>query len=78
MKTASIVFTIIGMVVNFLTGAWIFAIAGVVIGAFMLNSLNNNKKQLWLGILGIFFTGLLGGIFYLCWEPEKKGESENV
>ena len=26
------------------------------------------------GVLGLFFTGLLGGVLYLCWNPSKKSE----
>ncbi len=73
MKTASLVFTILGMIGELYICTytnWALGAAGLVVGAFMISSLCTNKKNISIGILGIIFTGILGGIFYLCWDPE--------
>ncbi len=38
-----------------------------------LRSLNNDDKKIALGVLLILFGGIIGGIFYLLWEPDKTG-----
>ena len=35
----------------------------------MINSIDENDKEVWIGVLGIFLVGVLPGIFYLCWQP---------
>lgn len=81
MKTASIVLTSIGIALNFLwlTGSFyssywtpILNIIGCTIGVITLVSLGNNTKNTAIGILCAIFTSILGGIFYLCWNPYKE------
>ena len=37
----------------------------------MIHSVNEVDKQVWIGVLGLFFVGVLPGIFYLCWQPRS-------
>lgn len=73
MKIASIILTIAGMFLNFyvIGPSWL-SYVGLVIGIYMLITLFSDRKKTWLGVLGLIFTGLLGGIFYLCWQPENE------
>lgn len=75
MKVASIIFIVIGMVINFLY-SYAMGAVGVAVGIWMLATLNSNKKSIAAGVCGILFTGLLGGIFYLCWNPEVKKDND--
>lgn len=73
MKVAALIFTIFGMIVEIyvlLYTNWVLGVIGLVVGAIMIASLCANKKNTAVGILGILFTGILGGVLYLCWNPE--------
>ena len=48
------------------------SIVGVIVGISILSSLNYNEKSVALGVLGIIFLSVLGGIFYLMWNPGEK------
>ena len=69
LKVLSIVFTCIGIVLNFYY-VWWLGLIGIAVGIWMIIGLSTNKKNIVAGILGIAFTGVLGGICYLCWTPE--------
>ena len=71
MKTATIVFTIIGIIFNFLFVNWICGIIGIAIGIWMLIGLIDNKKSIAAGVCGIIFTGIIAGILYLCWDDNN-------
>lgn len=49
----------------------ILTVVSIIISIAMLVSLTKNRKSILLGILGIFFSGLLSGIFYLIWSPHR-------
>ena len=70
MKVAAIIFIVLGMIINFVSGVILLGLIGVGIGVWMLVTLYSNKKSIAAGVLGLLFTGLLGGIFYLCWKPD--------
>jgi uncharacterized membrane protein HdeD (DUF308 family) len=70
MQIAATIFIILGMIANFFV-VWWLGVIGLIVGAFMLATLFSGRKYIVLGILGILFTGLLGGILYLCWTPEN-------
>lgn len=76
MRNASIIFTVLGMVVNFLISP-IFGAIGVAAGVWALYTLSQNKKSIACGVVAILFTGLLGGVFYLLWQPETAKKEEN-
>ena len=69
LKVLSIVFTAIGIMINFYC-VWWLGLIGIGVGVWMIIGLCTNEKSIAAGILGILFTGILGGIFYLCWTPE--------
>lgn len=71
MKVASIIFVVLGMILNFFYSVPM-GVIGVIIGIIMICTLAADKKSVLLGVLGIIFTGLLGGIFYLCWNPGNE------
>ena len=54
----------------------LISIVGIIVGIKIISSLDSNDKQTYLGILGIIFLSLLGGIFYLIWNPGVKVHSE--
>ena len=73
MKTASFIFILIGMVTNFFTmGCW--AIIGVVVGLLAMTFLAEDNKNTAVGVLTLIFTSLLGGIFFLAWNPPVNNE----
>ena len=49
---------------------------GIYVGIRIISSLNREDKETHLGVLGIIFLSLLGGIFYLIWEPEKRATGD--
>lgn len=71
MKTASRIFIILGMVLNFSIN-WILGVIGAAIGIIALVSLAKGQKSIAFGIVTILFCSVLGGIFYLCWKPDEK------
>lgn len=70
MPLAVTIFVILGVIVDFFVAWWLGAI-GLVVGAIMLATLLSGRKSIVVGVLDILFTGLLGGILYLCWQPEN-------
>ena len=72
MKVASIIFTVLGIIANFYYSNVILGIIGLIIGIIAIISLCEGKKNIAIGIFDVLFTGLLGGIFYLCWDPNKE------
>lgn len=71
MKIASIIFICLGVAANFIWTPWWLGLIGIGFGIALIVSLCKNTKLIWLGIIGLFFTSLLGAIFYLCWTPEE-------
>lgn len=69
MKIAAIIFIALGMFVNFAYSI-VLGVIGLIIGIIALISLATDHRNVAIGILALIFTGLLGGIFYLCWNPE--------
>ncbi len=49
----------------------VVAVISLIVSIMMLVSLTKNRKSILLGILGIFFSGVLSGIFYLIWSPHR-------
>ena len=37
-----------------------------------INSLDINEKSVGIGVVDLLFVSLVGGILYLCWDPEKS------
>ena len=75
MKVATIIFTALGIVINFLYVNWILGLIGIGVGIWMITTLVSDKKQTAAGVCGILFTGIIAGILYLCWNPETaKGD----
>lgn len=54
--------------------------AGVIVFTFSIISLKNNKKRIAYGVLTIIFCSLVGGIFYLVWNPnyDEDRKEENI
>lgn len=50
----------------------VISIVGIIVGTKIVSSLDCGEKSAALGVLGIFFLSLLGGIFYLIWCPTSK------
>lgn len=83
MKAASIILISLGITINFfslLIGFYyaslywtpVLDIIGCVMGVITLVSIGNNTKNTAIGILCTVFTSILGGIFYLCWNPDEE------
>lgn len=79
MKVASAIFTGLGLAINS-QFAFNFAnppltrylmIVGIIFCISGIIAIANNYKAKWLGIFLTIFGSLLGGICYLCWDPEK-------
>lgn len=45
---------------------------GIMIFILALTTLARNKRSIIVGLSSIVFCGFLGGILYLCWNPEKE------
>lgn len=82
MKKATIVFLVLGMVVTTVSGllsmkadTTITTIISIVLcllfGGLALSSVFKGKKNIFFGIMALLFSGLIGGILYLCWDPRK-------
>ena len=53
----------------------------VVSGIFTIvatNSILKNNKKTWIGVCDLLFCGLIGGIFYLIWDPNKANSQQAV
>lgn len=80
MKTASTIFTIIGMLANLSVAifysqthypiAWVFWIIVGICWILGITSIASSKKSIFLGVAMIFFVNVLSGVFYLCWDGE--------
>lgn len=95
MKTVALVFTILGMIVTFITSSYNFCVylyanyvtmailslvlgvLSVLFGIFAIFDLNKNRKRIWVGVCSLIFCGLVGGILYLCWQPEVVPVNNN-
>lgn len=82
MKKATIVFLVLGMVITTASGIFtmkpesmvtnIISIAlCLVFGGLALTSVFKGNKNIFFGIMALLFSGLIGGILYLCWDPAK-------
>ena len=69
MKIASIIFIVLGAILNFSVNVPM-GVIGLCVGIWAIYTLGVNRKNTACGVLCIFFTGLLGGIFYLCWSGD--------
>lgn len=49
-----------------------------IFGTMMVKSIGANKKKTWLGVMGILFCWIIGGIMYLIWNPENADPSKAV
>lgn len=53
----------------------------VVSGVFTIvatNSILKNNKKIWIGVCDLLFCGLIGGIFYLIWDPNEANSPQTV
>ena len=48
---------------------------GLVVYLSALKSIRNNDKRIALGVFLIIFCGIIGGIFYLIWEPDTIADT---
>ena len=83
-KTPVLVMIIIGFVLtlmSFISSMIIYElyslfivliIVSIITFAFGMLSLKNDQKSILIGILLILFCGVVGGILYLIWEPNKN------
>lgn len=55
----------------------ITGVLGVLFGIFAISDLNKNRKRIWVGVCSLIFCGLVGGILYLCWQPEVAPVNNN-
>lgn len=95
MKTAALVFTILGMIATLITSGYNFCVylyanyvtmailslvlgvLSVLFGSFAISDLNKSRKRIWVGVSSLIFCGLVGGILYLCWQPEVAPVNNN-
>ncbi len=50
---------------------------GVMFGFLATSDLYKNRKRIWVGVCNLVFCGLVGGILYLCWQPEVAPVNNN-
>ena len=65
---------------NYVTMAILSLVLGVLsvlLGIFAISDLNKNRKRIWVGVSSLIFCGLVGGILYLCWQPEVAPVNNN-
>ena len=65
---------------NYVTMAILSLVLGVLsvlFGIFAISDLNKNRKRIWVGVSSLIFCGLVGGILYLCWQPEVAPVNNN-
>ena len=65
---------------NYVTMAILSLVLGVLsvlFGSFAISDLNKNRKRIWVGVSSLIFCGLVGGILYLCWQPEVAPVNNN-
>ena len=85
MKIATIVFLLLGMIVtgaqnisqamnpeNLMPIVNYISIAlAVIFGILALVFVAQNKKNVAIGVCALLFSGLIGGVLYLCWKPDS-------
>ena len=85
MKIATIVFLVLGMIVtgaqnisqamnpeNLMPIVNYISIAlAVIFGILALVFVAQNKKNVAIGVCALLFSGLIGGVLYLCWKPDS-------
>ena len=85
MKIATIVFLVLGMIVtgwqnvtqamnpeNLMPMVNYISIAlALVFGILALVFVAQNKKNVAIGVCALLFSGLIGGVLYLCWKPDS-------
>ena len=85
MKIATIVFLVLGMIVtgwqnvtqamnpeNLMPMVNYISIAlALVFGILALVFVAQNRKNVAVGVCALLFSGLIGGILYLCWKPDS-------
>lgn len=65
---------------NYVTMAILSLVLGVLsvlFGFFAISDLNKSRKRIWVGVCNLVFCGLVGGILYLCWQPEVAPVNNN-
>lgn len=65
---------------NYVTMAILSLVLGVLsvlFGSFAISDLNKSRKRIWVGVCNLVFCGLVGGILYLCWQPEVAPVNNN-
>ena len=65
---------------NYVTMAILSLVLGVLsvlFGSFAISDLNKSRKRIWVGVCSLIFCGLVGGILYLCWQPEVAPVNNN-
>ena len=87
MKTASNVFSIIGMIANVIVAICytqpltqqgniplvaLFWVLAILAVILGFCGLASSKKSVGLGVAMLIFVNILSGIFYLCWDDEAK------
>lgn len=80
MKTASNIFSIIGMAANVIVAAvqsyqapaycWIYWILAVLSVIFGIAACASSSKSIGIGVCALLFVNIFSGIFYLCWDGE--------
>lgn len=55
----------------------VLGVLSVLFGIFAVSDLNKNRKRIWVGVCSLIFCGLVGGILYLCWQPEVAPVNNN-
>ena len=55
----------------------VLGVLSVLFGIFAISDLNKNRKRIWVGVCNLIFCGLVGGILYLCWQPEAVPVNNN-
>ena len=70
MKVAAIIFMVLGILANFIYSI-LLGVIGAIVGIIAIITLANDKKSVAVGVLSLLLTGFIGGILYLCWNPEN-------
>lgn len=52
--------------------ALIMCFVDIAIAVSAISSIDTNKKSIGMGVVDLLFSSLVGGILYLCWNPEKS------
>lgn len=65
-----------GLVMGFIYLA--LALLTAIFGTLMIKSIKKNTKKSWLGVMGILFCSIIGGIMYLIWNPANENPTVAV